>query len=187
MTSLLLHKLMYYARILATPLPPYAACILNQWPLKVMHSGKAMLDVHKLRCSSFFPLNPYSINLMSVKLMHDCTLFLTAEVCFQDCQFMTAYKYVNISHILCPSLDSDHPTHSWCTIDRCTGPARFFASYFLVRKRGACLGTLNIYTTDKQKWKKHIFLKYTCIHPKGTNAHITSVQIKQFAIFLANA
>ena len=69
--------------------------------------------------------------------------------------------YVNISHILCPSLDSDHPTHSWCTIDRCTGPARFFASYFLVRKRGACLGTLNIYTTDQQKWKKHIFLKYT--------------------------
>ena len=32
-TSLLLHKLMFYARIWATPPPPYAACILNQWPL----------------------------------------------------------------------------------------------------------------------------------------------------------
>ena len=35
MTSLLLHKLMYYVRILATPPPPYAACILNQWPFSV--------------------------------------------------------------------------------------------------------------------------------------------------------
>ena len=32
-TSLLLLKLMYYARILATTPPPFAACILNQWLL----------------------------------------------------------------------------------------------------------------------------------------------------------
>ena len=33
------NKLMYYARIWATPPPSYAACILNQWPL-IKFAGK---------------------------------------------------------------------------------------------------------------------------------------------------
>ena len=45
MRSLLLHKLMYYARILATPPAPYAACILNQWPLSPLASTLVLLSL----------------------------------------------------------------------------------------------------------------------------------------------
>ena len=45
MMSLLLHKLMYYARIWATPLPPYAACILNQWPHRVITKPKEKREI----------------------------------------------------------------------------------------------------------------------------------------------
>ena len=36
---------MYYARISETPHPPYAACILNQWPLtlKILANGQGYL------------------------------------------------------------------------------------------------------------------------------------------------
>ena len=36
---------MYYARIWATPLPPYAACILNQWPHRVITKPKEKREI----------------------------------------------------------------------------------------------------------------------------------------------